>query len=201
MSDSWEAVEVICGGRRFKEELLDYDVQRLNSVGPISYQGYLYAIVRAEEPSVVVETGVRSGVSTALILAAMGRNKIGTLHSCDPCHQNIEHAIKAIDAATGMGNKVPWARWDFQSTTSRVALPKMPQDIDMFIHDSDHSEANMVFELEAAWGMLLSEGLLICDDWKTCQGAPAKHKAFEKFVADKGVEFHRIGTAAVVRKP
>lgn len=201
MNDSWDAVDQIHeGASRFKAELLDYDIRRLNSVGPISYQGYLYTLVRAEEPSIVIETGVRSGVSTTLILAALERNGAGALHSCDPCYQSTDHAIKAIEAATGMGDRVPWERWDFDPRKSEVALEVFPYEIDMFIHDSDHSWVNMAFELEAAWEVLLPEGLLICDDWKTCVGAE-KHTEFENFVNHHKVDFYAIGSAAVVRKP
>jgi predicted O-methyltransferase YrrM len=200
MTDSWQEVDDICNGARFKDELLDYDIMRLNTVGPISYQGYLYALVRAEEPSVVIETGVRSGVSTTLILAAMGRNRAGTLYSCDPCYSSINRAIEEINAATGMGDRVPWARWAFYPERSKTALLGVPYEIDMFIHDSDHSEANMAFELAVGWEMLLPGGLLICDDWSTCVGAE-KHDAFSEFVKEHGVEFHRIGSAAVIRKP
>jgi predicted O-methyltransferase YrrM len=201
MSDSWNEVEEICGGERFKDELLDYDIARLNTVGPISFQGYLYALVRAEEPSIVIETGVLSGVSTTLILAAMGRNRAGELHSCDPCHQGTNPAIQAIEAATGMGDRVSWARWQFYPERSSIALPKMPEFVDMFIHDSDHRKDTMAFELAAGWEKLLPGGLLVCDDWSTCIGAPEKHDAFDRFVSEKELTWHSIGSAAVVRKP
>ena len=45
--------------------------------------GYLYAVVRAAKPAVVVETGVASGMSSAHILRALAANGSGALHLSD----------------------------------------------------------------------------------------------------------------------
>lgn len=45
--------------------------------------GYLYAACRSVKPKVVVETGVRRGVSTAFILQALKDIKTGRLYSVD----------------------------------------------------------------------------------------------------------------------
>lgn len=193
----WDQVDLVSeGASRFKEELHDYDIRRLNSVGPISFQGYLYALIRAEKPVVVVETGVRSGVSTCMILAAMERNGCGELHSCDPIYQGAEHAWMAIEAATGMR----FPEWHFHPGKSETALEGMPNPIDMFIHDSNHDEVTMAFELEWAWETVVPGGLIVCDDWSTCVGHQ-KHDAFLEFVKVFDLEFFRAGSAAVVRKP
>src|SRR5438552_15169364 len=56
------------------------------------WHSFLYAIVRAYSPSLVVETGVLYGHSSAAILAALEDNGTGQLTSIDLCreeHQNI----------------------------------------------------------------------------------------------------------------
>jgi hypothetical protein len=37
-------------------------------------------------------------------------------------------------------------------------------EIDLFIHDSLHSERNVRFEIDQAWGALSSKGALVVDD-------------------------------------
>src|SRR5205085_9625877 len=45
--------------------------------------GILYALIRARRPSVIIETGVCNGVSSAVILTALERNQHGHLYSID----------------------------------------------------------------------------------------------------------------------
>lgn len=49
----------------------------------LSHGPALYCLIRLTKPFYVVETGVREGESTVSILAAMARNKMGQLYSCD----------------------------------------------------------------------------------------------------------------------
>jgi len=51
---------------------------------------YLYVAVRALKPSIVVETGVGSGMSSSFILRALAMNGFGTLYSIDLPSYDLE---------------------------------------------------------------------------------------------------------------
>jgi hypothetical protein len=58
-------------------------------------------------------------------------------------------------------------RWSYINGSSRRRLPKLLArlgQIDLFIHDSLHSERNVRFELDRAWAALSSNGALVVDD-------------------------------------
>lgn len=123
-----------------------------------------YAIVRAMAPTIVVETGVANGVSSAYLLLALARNAKGHLHSIeigDP-------SILPPDSANGW--VVPeWlrGRWTVRLGDARELLPEMLRsfgEIDVFIHDSLHSYDHMLWEYRAAYPHLRAGGVLISDD-------------------------------------
>ena len=54
----------------------------------------LYGLVREFKPKTLIETGVCNGVSTAVILAALERNKVGSLYSIDlPEYTDTNYAV------------------------------------------------------------------------------------------------------------
>ena len=154
-----------------------------------------YAAVRASKPEVVVETGIASGVSSAYILLAMKKNGCGQLHSIG----------LADPADLPPGQKPGWLvpselrePWCVHLGDARDLLPGLLRElrqIDVFIHDSDHSYHHMLWEFESAYPFLKERGLLISDDalW---------NKAFPEFASRmnspnriiRGVGFMRKGT-------
>lgn len=127
----------------------------------------LYAIVRLLQPSTVVETGVGAGYSTATILEALNRNAYGHLYSLDL--PNSDEYWKLPNGRTP-GFLVPpelTNRWNLTLGPSRTALPTLLSrvgEIQLFLHDSDHSYQNMRFEFECAYKSLAGGGLLLADD-------------------------------------
>lgn len=125
----------------------------------------LYAVVRSLQPSVVVETGVHYGHSTAYILAALSRNGHGHLHSVDPV---------AASSCPGDTEEPGWLvpetlrdDWTLHVGRSQRVLPELLPElgsVDLFLHDSDHSAPCMLFEFELAWEWLSERGLLVSDD-------------------------------------
>jgi predicted O-methyltransferase YrrM len=114
-------------------------------------------------PSVVIETGVAMGFSTAVILAAMDDNHAGALHSIDlPPLQ--------VDPGAFVGEVVPddlRARWTLHVGPSRLLLPGLVRrlaPIDLFVHDADHSYAGQLEDYREAWPYLARGGCLISDD-------------------------------------
>jgi hypothetical protein len=136
-----------------------------------------YAIVRWLKPNRVVETGVGAGSSTAAILKALHDNGGGLLWSIDlpgedqrvyPRLNKIYHVH--IPAGREPGWMIPdylRDRWKLMIGPSQEKLPSLLQEIgpiDMFLHDSLHTDEHIHFELEQAWAKLVCGGVLLCDD-------------------------------------
>jgi predicted O-methyltransferase YrrM len=179
------------------------DLERLNSKGPISFQLDLYRLIREHKPKVVVETGTRHGVATALIMEALrmngggggtGGDTGGSLFSCDPIYPSQQMAEKAIKKA--IGYEIDSECWSFDGTTSEVMLAALSAalepSVDLFVHDSDHREKCMRMELEWAWEHTRPGGIIVCDDWKQ-----PKHTAFLDFALNHGLRAHPLGRTAV----
>jgi len=135
------------------------------------------SLVLLRRPSVVLETGVAMGFTTAVILAAMEDNNAGALHSIDlPPLQ--------VDAASFVGRVVPdelRERWTLHVGPSRSLLPGLARKlapIDLFVHDSDHSYAGQYEEYRQAWPHLACGACLISDD--------VSNSAFIEFAAQVG---------------
>ena len=145
----------------------------------------LYLLVRKLAPETVVETGVCSGYSSALILKAMQLNNKGKLHSID-YPEVLGKSYESGDFWEGKGGAVippgeesGWLipdylkdRWVLQLGKTQELLEPLLKElvsIDMFIHDSEHSYECMTFEYNAAWKVLRHRGLLVSDDigWNT----------------------------------
>lgn len=121
------------------------------------------AIVRLTKPSVVVETGVARGYSSATILAALLANGRGHLHS-------VDLPALEVDAGTFVGSAVAEPlreRWTLHLGPSRHVLPKLlsqTSPIDMFIHDADHTYESQMEEFRTVWPHLRQGGILVADD-------------------------------------
>ena len=58
-------------------------------------------------------------------------------------------------------------RWTYINGSSRLRLTRLLSQlgqIDLFVHDSIHSERNVRFELDRAWANLKPGGALVVDD-------------------------------------
>ena len=123
----------------------------------------VYDVARAARPDIIIETGVATGVTSAYLLAAQEDNGRGALHSIDlPPTDMI--------AANHVGIAIPESlrhRWTYHWGSSRRLLPKLLNELHgslMFVHDSDHSYANMAWEIRTASTAMSSGGVIVCDD-------------------------------------
>jgi predicted O-methyltransferase YrrM len=154
------------------------------------------AVVALVRPSVVVETGVAQGVTTASILRALPDG--ARLHS-------IDLPVLDVDADDFVGALVPDElrdRWTLHRGPSRTLLPDVLREhgpIDLFVHDADHSHAGQLEELRTVWPHVRGGGVVLMDD----VGNPA---AIE-FAAEVGVDLWLVGDVThtdalgVLRKP
>jgi predicted O-methyltransferase YrrM len=156
----------------------------------------LYVIMRAFQPRVVVETGVASGLSSAHILRALAANGHGALYSIDL--PNVQEG-SVLPSGRSPGWIVPeWLRerWFLELGDSRELLPPLLErldQIDIFLHDSDHSYEFMMFEFELALPRVRPGGLLLSDDTHL-------HSAWDDFCASHGLCPGRLGHLGITRK-
>lgn len=128
---------------------------------------FLYSLVRAYKPKIIVETGVSSGSSSYVFLQALEKNGMGVLYS-------IDYPQPWSDGKKSWGKKSGWIvpdrlrqRWKLIFGKSHDLLPTLLEkvrSIDLFFHDSDHTYANMLFEFNIAWSFLKKDGLLLSHD-------------------------------------
>lgn len=167
----------------------------------------LYAVIREHEPDIVVETGVSNGFSTLFILLALQQNGAGQLYSIDypfrvgdSIDAFREETFEGYGGAALPADEDPgWIipdelqeRWELWLGKSQQKLPKLVgelDDIDLFLHDSEHSLPCMLFELELAWEWLSETGVVIVDDisW---------NDAFSLFVHVRDPPTHGLFTTA-----
>lgn len=142
-----------------------------------------WCATRHLQPRRVVETGVARGIVTRTILEALAHNGDGRLWSIDmPVLLHPELASEVGVAVPADGRE----RWTLVTGTSRRQLrPLLAQlgSIDLFVHDSLHTERNVRFELDHAWPALAAGGVAIVDDVHFNAGFHAWHR----HVRDAGV--------------
>jgi predicted O-methyltransferase YrrM len=162
----------------------------------------LYVLARATKPEVIVETGVAAGISSTAWLAAVRKNGSGRLFSIDlPKHSERDDTPGSTFIPEGHASG--WAipaelrpSQDLRIGSSRALLPGLVaslENIDVFFHDSEHSEENVRFELETAWPALSDGGLLASHDVH-------KHRAFATFADQKGAAQGQISILGVARR-
>ncbi len=150
----------------------------------------LYIICRIQKPDIVVETGVSSGVSSSHILAAFERNRRGGLYS--------------IDAPWGDEDQSGWLipdylrdRWHLtigRSSQELEPLLRKVKEIDIFLHDSDHSYRNMAWEFQTSWKYLKAGGLLLAHNIDS-------NEAFSDFYRNRHVEGYYLAEMGGMVKP
>jgi predicted O-methyltransferase YrrM len=165
----------------------------------------IYALIRKRAPTTVVETGVCNGFSTAIFLAALKQNGIGHLYSID--YPEFAGASgSGVDFWEGKGGAVVpgdeqsgWlvpeelrSRWTLIIGKSQAKLPPLLadlHDIDLFVHDSEHSLENQLFEFGLAFEHLRTGGLLLASDitWSNAFDLfwrSIRHRAERRFIDD-----------------
>ncbi len=143
-------------------------------VGPANYGIYndgdpafvraIWFLVRHLQPTKVVETGVAHGLTSRFILEALGRNGTGHLWSIDLPPLLQPKLARSVGAAVDQRHR---NRWTLIRGSSRRRLPQLLAQIgpiDLFVHDSRHSESNVRFELDMAWTALRPGMALVVDD-------------------------------------
>jgi Methyltransferase domain len=155
--------------------------------GPESFKGWndgdaalvraIWCLVRHLGAQRVVETGVAHGVTSRFILEALEENGSGHLWSID--HPPLEREWHQ-QIGIAVDGRFP-ERWTYISGSSRRRLPRLISqigEIDLFVHDSLHSEHNVRFEVDQAWRALRPGGAIVVDDIDANCGFHSFTKAF-----------------------
>jgi predicted O-methyltransferase YrrM len=155
--------EVEENARRLLEDIRREDPSSLRWAADSLLARCCYLMCRLLEPTVVVETGVAYGVSSAFILRALEENGRGVLHSVDlpPLRREYER-FWGVAVDRGLEG-----RWKLHRGSSVRVLPQLLKEletVDLFVHDSLHTYRNMRREFEAVWPRLRAGGALIADD-------------------------------------
>jgi hypothetical protein len=157
----------------------------------------LYALVRLRRPDHVVETGVSSGVSSAHFLAALRRNRKGTLHSIDLPTAQRGRTFGPSDSPVALppGRATGWVvpsrlrpGWDLSIGPSQQLLPRTVSGLDeigIFLHDSRHTPSHLAFELATIRPKLVPGSIVLADN-TSWTGA-----AFPRFAAALGAKVQR----------
>ena len=161
-------------------------------VGPMSFGAWndgdaafvraIWCLIRHLSPDNVVETGVAHGVTSRFILEALQRNGKGHLWSID-----LPVPDPSLRGQVGMAVAGPCKeRWSLIEGSSRRRLAPLLAKlgrIDLFIHDSLHSERNVRFEMDRAWAKLTPNGAMVVDDVDANEGFRSFNKAFRSRIS------------------
>jgi hypothetical protein len=180
--------------------------RRYMRAGCGGFREFQYVVVRLLKPEVMVETGVWDGQSTAVVLQAMQDNACGTLVSLDlPATESIKHSTDHLGSGTmPFGCQPGWtvperlrSRHKLILGNSRETLPLTLEQlgqIDIFLHDSLHTDHHMTFEFECAWPYLKPGGVLMSHDI-------FDNPSFHRFSRRVGRPyFHALDTLGALRK-
>lgn len=162
----------------------------------------LYALIRAFKLQKIVETGVWHGFTTLFILEALGKNDSGKLYSIDL------PPLDLMSVSLEPGWIIPEAlraRWELSRGTSRKLLNPLLDylgEIDLFMHDGEHTYASMRFEYESSWKHLKRGGFLLSHD---INGNDAFLEFAEKhdspLVVIPPPKEQELGYLGIIRKP
>ncbi len=113
-----------------------------------------YAMIRAQRPAVVVETGLDKGLGTCVLAAALLRNQ----------KEGAPGKVYAVDINPAAGWLVA-PQYDevveFVFGNSHEALIKIEEPIDMFIYDSDRSSRHEEGEYSVIGGRLRKGAIVL----------------------------------------
>jgi predicted O-methyltransferase YrrM len=119
-----------------------------------------YAVVRALNPALVIETGVDKGLGSVLLCAALLRNRAegheGRYLGTD-INPEAGYLLSGPYAAVG---KIMYG-------DSLESLRTLTAPVDVFINDSDHSTAYEAQEYEVIYPLLSDRGLVLSDNAHT----------------------------------
>jgi len=175
----------------------------------------LYVITRHFKPENILETGVYYGGNTAFLLLALFKNGLGSLISIDYPDAEIikttdrskRHVLVSdtefYDSTLQPGFMIPeylTNQWNLLIGDSHEVIPKLSQEFNLFVHDSEHSMKFLTKELELASEKLSQDALLVVDDidWSNAFFAYCVERRLSPMLlTDNGKDDLRVRTGLV----
>jgi hypothetical protein len=175
----------------------------------------IYVLIRHFKPQIVLETGIYYGGNSAFALRALARNQRGRMISIDlPDSQvrqrgDARHSLvgdtELYDPSLRPGFMVPEnlrERWEPIEGDSLAIIPTLSANVDLYLHDSDHSMSFLSSELAAAWPKLTDSALILVDDidWSNAFFAFCiARRLYPLLLTDNGKDDLRVRTGLAVR--
>ena len=143
---------------------------------PQGWAYLIYVLIRILKPKIVLETGVFDGLGTSFILKALHKNKQGKLISVDfPARKVIPGSTDLMPFQTlPLHEKPGWlippilrSKWQLQLINTTKGLRdilKKNIELDIFLHDSLHTQSHMLWEMNLVWSKLKKGGIFLIDD-------------------------------------
>lgn len=151
--------------------------ERLGGWVDFTVGSLIYAVVRTKKPTTVVETGVGGGLTSFLILKALEENQLGHLYSVDLPGRDAEiypEMGRRFDIQVPAQMETGWIvpdrlrqRWTLLLGDSLQVLPGIlakVKSVDIFLHDSLHTDEHIRKELSMVLPQMRSGGVLLADD-------------------------------------
>lgn len=173
------------------DEIIEYVSKKFNFM---KYPIIWYSLIRKHHLKIVVETGVSMGWSSFMILIALQRENSGKLYSID-----IDSS-ETVKQDGGVGYLVPdylKKYWNLTiGDTNKLLEPTLRElkQLDMFIHDSEHSYQTMSYEYNLAWKFLKNNRFLCSDDIN-------HSNAFDEFVTQHKHEIENLYETEEIQRP
>jgi len=161
----------------------------------------VWCTTRHAHPEVVVETGVAHGITSRIVLEALGQNGDGHLWSIDLPHPLDNRLHKETGAAVTDACR---GRWSYLEGSSRQRLPALTAKVgrvNMFIHDSLHTAKNTFFEMEQVSSVMPSGAVMLVDDIGSHDGFVTfarKHPEFRTIICPSADRLGIFGIAVKV---
>lgn len=125
----------------------------------------LYFVIRSVKPETVVETGVSDGMSSLMILKAIKDNGRGQLYSIDYPEVGMPRLYgKEPGWIIDNGLRTKWTLIYGKTRDKMSPLLEKLRQVDVFLHDSEHSYPNMKFEFSLALKYMHVGSILLSDD-------------------------------------
>lgn len=205
MKDIYFLIETLSHRAIALDSLNSAFLEKRNRNVHVGWHEVLYMLVRIEQPSMVFETGVFDGDSSAFILQALDDNGMGQLLSIDlPAVETIAGSTNRMSETTlPTGCQPGWCIPDslryrhelLLGDSRQLLLPALQQHgkIDIFFHDSLHTYEHQRSEYQTAWSFIKNNGFLISDDidWSI---------AFWEFTRQHKQSFTRTDNLGIIKK-
>lgn len=175
--------------------------EKLDSVDWMAIQRIIiYILVRMFKPKICLETGVFYGGNTCFILNALRRNEQGKLISIDLPANDIDselrHHLVGDTEDIAMGLDIGFIvhenlkkRWKLIRGDSHKEIPNIDEEIDFYLHDSEHSFNFIKKEMSLVWEKLSKNAIIIADDldWSNgFFGFCVEKKIYPLIITDNG---------------